>query len=99
MSGSDTGGSGSTPEAARGHKGGPMAPDQPTEYDAILEGLRALTREEIAERVSQTISSDEAESFRVLVQGLSLDALRVLSARALWRLQRAHVATPHGGRR
>jgi hypothetical protein len=74
-----------------------MAPYQPTDYDAILENLRALTREEIAELVAQTISSEEAESFRVLVQGLSLDALRVLSARALWRLQCTHVDTPPGG--
>ncbi|MGH7437275.1 MAG: hypothetical protein ACRENE_16485 [Polyangiaceae bacterium] len=76
-----------------------MPLDPPTEYDAILEGLRALTREQIAERVSQSISSEEAESFRVLVGGLSLDALRVVSARALWRLQRTRAATAHGGRR
>jgi hypothetical protein len=66
-----------------------MVPLQSTEYEKILEALQRLSREEIAERVAQLVSSDDAKNFRVLVQSLSLDALRVVSARALFRLQRA----------
>jgi hypothetical protein len=66
-----------------------MVPLQSTEYEKILDALQPLSREEIAERFAQVVSPDDAKNFRVLVEGLSLDALRVVSARALFWLQRA----------
>ena len=59
------------------------------DFEDILRGLEPLSRDEIAEQVICCVSQEDGVAFGVLVAGLSLDALRVVSARALYRLRRA----------
>jgi hypothetical protein len=58
---------------------------EPTAFERTRTALESLTRAEIVERVSARISPEDAASFAVLSQGLSMEALRFLSARALLR--------------
>jgi hypothetical protein len=60
----------------------------PTEFERLLHSLDGLTRSEIAELVMAGISGEEAATFALLTHGLSLDALRFVSARALMRFRR-----------
>jgi len=62
-----------------------------TEFEVVLQGLEGLTRGEIAEVVTAQISDKDAESFSVLLEGLSIEALRFVSARALVRQRRTQV--------
>lgn len=54
-----------------------------TEFERVLRRLEGLTRGEIAELVTAQIVDKNAESFAVLTEGLSIETLRFLSARAL----------------
>ena len=64
----------------------------PDEFDRVLASLDGLTREEIAELIRAHVPTKDADAFAVLIDGLSPDALRFLSARALVRLRVAPVA-------
>jgi hypothetical protein len=54
-----------------------------TEFERVLRRLEGLTRGEIAELVTAQIVDKDAESFAGLTEGLSIETLRFLSARAL----------------
>jgi hypothetical protein len=58
---------------------------EPTAFERVRAALESLTRAQIVERVIARISPDDAASFAVVSQGLSIEALRFLSARALLR--------------
>jgi hypothetical protein len=58
---------------------------EPTAFERVRRALESLTRAQIVERVIARISPDDAASFAVVSQGLSIEALRFLSARALVR--------------
>jgi hypothetical protein len=54
-----------------------------TDFERALRRLEGLTRGEIAELVTAQIVDENAEDFAVVTEGLSLETLRLLSARAL----------------
>jgi hypothetical protein len=58
-----------------------------TEFEELLQRLQWLTRAEIAELVTSWIPVQDAQSFAALADGLSIEALRFVSARALLRQQ------------
>lgn len=60
---------------------------QLTEFEEVLDGLGALTRAELAELVISRIPAKDVPSFVVLASGLSIEALRFVSARTLVREQ------------
>jgi hypothetical protein len=64
-----------------------------TEFEATLSALQGLTRGQIAELVLRRVSPDDAASMYVLRQGLSLEALRFVSARALLRARPRSLGT------
>src|SRR5579864_2662951 len=59
--------------------------NEPMALERTRATLESLTRAQIVERVTARISPEDAASFAVVSQGLSLEALRFLSARALVR--------------
>jgi hypothetical protein len=58
---------------------------EPTEFDELFRTLTGLTRAEIAELVIEHIPKRDVASFVQLATGLSIEALRFVSARALLR--------------
>jgi hypothetical protein len=54
-----------------------------TEFARALRRLEGLTRGEIAELVTAQIVDKDAEDFAVVTESLSIETLRLLSARAL----------------
>ncbi|MBV9945998.1 MAG: hypothetical protein JOZ69_04030 [Myxococcales bacterium] len=56
-----------------------------TEFEATLSALQGLTRGQLAELVLRRVSPADAATLHVFRQGLSLEALRLVSARALVR--------------
>jgi hypothetical protein len=60
---------------------------QLTEFDELLDGLGALTRDELAELVKSRIPAHDVPGFVALATGLSIEALRFVSARTLLRQQ------------
>ncbi|MDP9002504.1 MAG: hypothetical protein M3O46_20630 [Myxococcota bacterium] len=62
-----------------------MTTSPETEFEQLLRGLQGLTRTELAELVTSRIPKEDALSFVVVATGLSLDALRFVSARTLLR--------------
>jgi hypothetical protein len=56
-----------------------------TEFEKILHALEALTREEIVGLVTARLPADEAAAYAAVAGNLSIETLRVLSARALLR--------------
>jgi hypothetical protein len=67
---------------------------EPTALERMRAALEKLTRAQIVERVIARISPEDAASFAVVSQGLSIEALRFLSARALVRAQGPQVPAP-----
>jgi hypothetical protein len=59
--------------------------NEPTALEQVRLGLESLTRAQIVARVTARIAPEDAASFAVVSRGLSLEALRFLSARALVR--------------
>jgi hypothetical protein len=62
-------------------------PSELTEFEQLLRKLEDMPRAEIAELVMSRLSLAEARRFIPLATGLSLDALRFVSARTLLRKQ------------
>ncbi len=62
--------------------------DDRTEFERTLSALEGLTRGQIADCVLERLSQEDARSFHVLSEGLSIEALRFVSARALFRMRR-----------
>jgi hypothetical protein len=60
---------------------------QASEFDLAWASLDGLSRQEIADLIKGHVSPRDAEAFAVLIEGLSADAVRFLSARALVRLR------------
>jgi hypothetical protein len=60
---------------------------QASDLDLALASLDGLTREQITDLIKAHVSPRDAEAFAVLLDGLSADAVRFLSARALVRLR------------
>jgi hypothetical protein len=60
-----------------------------TEFERLLNVLDGLTRSEITEIVTARIPERYARTFATLTAELSLEALRLVSARALLRQQAA----------
>ena len=60
----------------------------PTEFEQMLGKLNGLTRAQIAELVMERIAPEDVASYSALSEALSLEALRFLSARTLFRLRR-----------
>jgi hypothetical protein len=58
---------------------------EPTEFEVTLAALSGLTRDQLAQRVLERISPQDAAAFATIANGLSLEALRFLSARTLVR--------------
>jgi hypothetical protein len=60
-----------------------------TEFERVLQGLRRLTRSELAALVIAHVADTEGERFAVVAEKLSIETLRFLCARAL------HAANSH----
>jgi hypothetical protein len=58
-----------------------------TEFEELLQRLQDLTRAQIADLVRSRIPVQDAQSFAALADGLSIEALRFVSARTLLRQQ------------
>jgi hypothetical protein len=54
-----------------------------TEFEKVLHGLAGLTRNEIVALVIARVDRDDELAFTALTESLSLETLRLLSARAL----------------
>ena len=60
-----------------------------TEFERVLQGVARLTRSEIAALVTAQVADADREGFAVFTEGLSIETLRFLCARAL------HAANSH----
>jgi hypothetical protein len=58
-----------------------------TEFQELLDGLGGLSRAELADLVVSRIPTKDVPSFVTLASGLSIEALRFVSARMLLRRQ------------
>jgi hypothetical protein len=67
---------------------------EPTEFEELFKTLDGLTRAQIAELVVAHIPKRDVASFVALATGLSIDALRFVSARTLLRTQPRAIGRP-----
>jgi hypothetical protein len=62
---------------------------EPTEFERLLKALDGLTRTQLADLVTSRVPRQDAQRFVERASGLSLDALRFVSAHMLLRQQPA----------
>lgn len=60
-----------------------------TEFEQILAELEGLTTAQIGERIAAYVAPEDATSFSIAMQSLSLAAVRFMAARVLFHHRRA----------